>query len=394
MDLPLIQPDIRGLHQLPKPEPAAGIQAYRRERRRALARSPRRLWNFAKYNFSRRRSAKVSYLPIKLDIENISRCNFRCTTCQVSDWKQGKRAGDMSLDNFRALLDEQYGLVEIKLQGMGEPLMQGDDFFEMIRLARAHHIWVRTVTNGSLLHLRDNFKKLIDSGVNEVQISIDGAKKSTFEAIRRGADFETVLENCRRINAYCKARGLERTKMWTVVQRANEGELCDLVDLAADLGFSTQVFALNLVDWGNPDWRVRNDAVSVLDHFSCRTARELIERGESRGVKVRFWIAVERFRAGSPGTICPWPFERTFVSSDSRIVPCCVIANPDNFELNGAKGAAGIWKGRDYRAFRQAHLDGRIPDVCKSCYDAQSLAVETKPHGRSNCGSNSCPPQF
>ena len=379
MNLPFIQKDVRRLRQLPSPEPAAGLDAYRRERRLALARSPRRLWNFTKYRLYGRRAAAIPYLPIKLDIENISRCNFRCTTCQVSDWKQGKRAGDMSLDDFRRLLDEQYGLVEIKLQGMGEPLMQGDEFFKMIRLARERRIWVRTVTNGSLLHLKDNFKKLIDSDVNEVQISIDGAKKSTFESIRRGADFETVLDNCRRINAYCRERGIRRTKMWTVVQRANERELPELVDLAADLGFSTQVFALNLVDWGNTIWRARNDAVSVLRDFRLDVARGLIERGRIRGVKVQFWTAVERFQTGSPKTICPWPFERAFVSSDSRVVPCCVIANPDNFELNGAKGFAGIWKGSDYKSFRQAHLGGAIPDVCKSCYETRTLVAETEP---------------
>ena len=30
----------------------------------------------------------------------------------------------MRFDDFRRLIDEQYGLVEIKLQGIGEPLMQ------------------------------------------------------------------------------------------------------------------------------------------------------------------------------------------------------------------------------------------------------------------------------
>jgi hypothetical protein len=33
-------------------------------------------------------NALVDYYPIKLDIENVSRCNFRCTMCAVSDWPQ------------------------------------------------------------------------------------------------------------------------------------------------------------------------------------------------------------------------------------------------------------------------------------------------------------------
>ena len=48
--------------------------------------------------------------------------------------------------------------------------MQGDVFFEMIQYARARQIWVRTTTNASLLHAKDNYRKLVDSGVNEIQI--------------------------------------------------------------------------------------------------------------------------------------------------------------------------------------------------------------------------------
>jgi pyrroloquinoline quinone biosynthesis protein E len=104
----------RALRRLPAPEPAAGLRAYERERELALARSPERAANYARYLTSRRRSAVVDYYPIKLDIENVSRCNFRCTMCVVSDWNKGKRAADLSLAAFR-LIDKQIGLVEIKL---------------------------------------------------------------------------------------------------------------------------------------------------------------------------------------------------------------------------------------------------------------------------------------
>src|SRR6266496_388335 len=120
------------LRELPAPEPSAGLDAYRRELQLALSSSPRRRENYEKHMRSSRRSAAVDYLPIKLDIENVSRCNFRCTMCVVSDWPKGKRGEDMALADFKRLIDEQYGLVEIKLQGIGEPTIQGDDFFEMI----------------------------------------------------------------------------------------------------------------------------------------------------------------------------------------------------------------------------------------------------------------------
>ena len=59
--------------------------------------------------------------------------------------------------------------------------MQGDDYFKMIKYAKDKKIWIRTVTNSSLLHLKDNYKKLIDTKIDEVQISFDGATKNVFE---------------------------------------------------------------------------------------------------------------------------------------------------------------------------------------------------------------------
>jgi MoaA/NifB/PqqE/SkfB family radical SAM enzyme len=362
----------RLLRDLPVPEPASGGEAYARERELALASDPRRRANYERYLASRRRSAAVDYLPIKLDIENVSRCNYRCTMCVVADWPKGRRADDMPLEAFKRLIDEQYGLVEIKLQGVGEPLLQRDDFFEMIRYARSRHIWVRTTTNASVLHFRDNYKRLIDSDVNELQISIDGATAEVFEKIRVGSLFSRVTENCGKVNAYCRSLGIDRTKMWTVVQKDNVEQLEALVDLAARLGFTNQVFSLELSDWGLDGMHARNAAASVEQALDVARLFALIELGKERGVRVRFWNATEKYRLGSPDTLCPWPFERAYVSSDSRVVPCCYIGNPDVYQIDRALGPqhgfTEVWMGQTFAEFREAHLNGRLPKICAGCY--------------------------
>jgi MoaA/NifB/PqqE/SkfB family radical SAM enzyme len=367
----------RALRGLPAPEPAAGLAAYERERELALSRSPDCRANYARYLASRRRSAVVDYLPVKLDIENVSRCNFRCTMCAVSDWHKGRRAADLSLDAFRRLIDEQIGLVEIKLQGLGEPTMQRDDYFAMIRHARGRHIWVRTTTNASLLHLNDNYRKMIDADVNELQISVDGASKWVYDGIRRGAGLERAMSNIALINGYARQCGVDRTKMWTVVQQANLHELEAFVDLGAALGFSNQVFSLELTDFGLARWQQLNAAASAEQNLDVDFMLGLVERGKQRGVRVRFWNTTLKYSAETPEQLCPWPFERAYVSSDRRVVPCCFIGNPDVAEIGSAATAAGfsaIWFGPDFQAFRQAHLDGRVPEYRRGCYRS--------PHGR------------
>lgn len=358
---------------LPRPIPAAGVQAFLDERERALRRSVLTEQNYRKYQaaLGSRRTADVDYLPIRLDIENVSRCNFRCTMCQVSDWHRMKRSRDLSLDEFKAIIDEQYGLVEIKLQGLGEPLIQRGDYFAMIRYARARHIWVRTTTNASLLHLDTNHADLVDSGVNEIQISIDGATPEVFESIRRQSKFEQVTSNCKLINKYAKSFDLEVTKMWTVVQRDNVHQLEALVDIAADLGFTNQVFSLDVSGWGDPEWEAINRDVDVQDQLREDRLAALVELGEQQGVRVAFWVVGHKYSTDSLDTLCPWPFERAYISSDMRVVPCCIIANPDTYQigpnLNGISFGQ-VWEGEAFKNFRQMHIDGNIPTACKNCY--------------------------
>ena len=352
------------------PLPAGGESYYREELKKAIAFSDQRKQNYDKYLHWKEHGGDVDFLPVKMDIENVSRCNFKCTMCVVSDWHKGKRAEDMSFEQFKAIIDEQYGLVEIKLQGIGESLMQGDPFFEMIRYARSKSIWVRVTTNASLLHLNDNYKKLIDSDVNEVQISIDGAEAGTFEKIRRGSVFSRVLSNCSLINDYTRQVGVERTKMWTVVQSDNINQVDALVDLASEVGFTNQVFMLDPIGWGIEDWEEHAQNIEVSAKMSAEKCFSLMDRGKNLGVRVAFWISNDRYSSDSMKTLCQWPFERAYIGSDGRVSPCCMIGNPDVFEIGDgvSKGFTRIWNSEGYKEFRQRHIDGRIPTVCRNCY--------------------------
>lgn len=350
---------------LPRPEPSAGIAAYDAELAARLTLDERCRANYNRY-MNRNGNGSVDYLPVKLDIEGVSRCNFACSMCAVSKWKKGTRAHDMSLDCFTHLIDEQHGLVEIKLNGLGEPLMAGDLLFDMIRYARARRIWVRITTNASLLHLHDNYRKLVDAGTNEIDISIDGADKATFEGIRVQSDFDQVRANCKLLNDYCDSLGLVRTKMWTLVQKANYRHLGAHLALAKTLRFKNLVFSLQLHGWGDAALAKRNLGEQVdLDHEYLLT---LASVGKKLGVRVAFWDVSQKFDTDAREHLCPWPFERAVVTSDSRTVPCCMIGDPDKFEIAPGKTFQQAWKGEEYRAFRQAHLDGKIPAICKACY--------------------------
>jgi len=359
---------ITSIDDLPRPTPTPSYEAYVQERELCLSLDKKKSDNYKKY-IKAKRISSLSYLPTKIDIENVSRCNYRCVMCQVSDWEKGQRSTDLSYEDYKDIVDEQYGLVEIKLQGMGEPLLGKDDLFKMIAYARLRHIWVRIATNASLLHLNNNYKKLIDSGVNEVQISFDGPNKEIFEKIRPGSKFDKVVDNCKLINDYCDKKNVLRTKMWVVVQRDNLPHLINLVDMANKMGFKKLVFSFDIGSWGNDVWGNKISKLSVHNEFNLETALELITQGSKYGIDVAFWNVTDKFSTKSIESLCPWPFERSYISSDMRAVPCCMIGNPDTFEIAKIKNSfSSVWNSASYEKFREAHISGQIPEVCKSCY--------------------------
>jgi pyrroloquinoline quinone biosynthesis protein E len=105
-------------------------------------------------------------------------------------------------------------------------------------------------------------------------------------------------------------------------------------------------------------------------------------KGKQLGIKVRFWSVTQKYTTDQPEKLCPWPFERAYISSDLRIVPCCIIGNPDVSEIGSARESfSDSWFGPEMRRFREAHLKGEIPAVCQSCYDMRGqskVAVKAK----------------
>jgi len=346
------------------PKPAPDLKAYNKKLHAGFNKYPERHKNFLKYKNSAK-SIKIDYLPIKLDIENVSRCNLKCDMCQVSTWESFKRSVDMSFEDFKRILDEQYGVFELKIQGMGEPFL-GKDFIKMVEYAGSKDIWVRTSTNATLLNKNENYKRIIDAGIDEVQISIDGTTKGTYERIRINARFELVVENCKRVNKYCDSLCIDKTRMWVLLQKDNFHELHRFPLFAKELGFKRVALILDVHGWGNEQLTGKINQKKITGFPIDECIEKLLEDAKDLGIDLTFWNISDKYSQENP---CPWPFERAYISSDKRVVPCCMIANPDTFNLGTLNiDFNDIWNSPQYMKFREAHLSGKAPNVCRYCY--------------------------
>src|SRR5205085_11311641 len=101
----------------------------------------------------------------------------------------------------------------IMLIGLGEPFMDAK-IFDRIEYCERHGISTLLSTNGTLLD-EATAAKLLDSRLEHITLSFDGASKETFEYYRKGARFEKVRDNFVRFARMKHAAG---SKMQIVVQ--------------------------------------------------------------------------------------------------------------------------------------------------------------------------------
>lgn len=338
---------------------------YRSMRYRAFVENPICLKNYIVAE-NEEYSEDVSFLPYIIDVEPISRCNFRCIMCQVADWDKGQRARDMEFEEFKNLIDSNPQLIEIKLQGMGEPLLH-KDFIKMIEYSRERNIWIRTVVNGSLLHVRNNVERLIDSGVGEILASVDGANKEVFEAIRRKSNFERVVENFTSLNRYASKKDRPYTRMWVVLQQQNRHQIFDFVMLAKKMDFRRLTLSVSLGDWGQDTWKERKSGLQAMS-FTKEEEEQLLEMAKANDIDVSIWNISNKYSPESLDSLCAWPFQRTLISSDMKVGPCCMIGNPDIATLGDGNDIAKTWHSEVYQSFRKSHINGNIPKYCENCY--------------------------
>jgi len=166
-------------------------------------------------------------------------CNYRCTMCDLSlRDKELRGRGLKEFDTARMihLLTEfaRLGTSGIGFTG-GEPLLR-KDLFEL--LVHTKSLGMISHLNTNAFYLDDaNARNIIDAKVDSLNISLDGARASTHDAIRgySGA-FDRAVNAVGRMVALRERSGAPlRIKTVAVISEKNVDEVKEMVALARDL---------------------------------------------------------------------------------------------------------------------------------------------------------------
>ena len=172
-----------------------------------------RAWNRAKllWGYLARRSMLLG-LPVEYIVETTAKCNLYCPMCPRESHPQPK--ADMTDGIFESLVRQAEDSAEhMMLIGLGEPFMD-PHIFERIEFCHRHSISTLISTNGTFLDQR-TAARVLESPLEQITLSFDGAKKETFEFYRKGAKFEKVRDNFVR---FARMRHERHSKLQVVVQ--------------------------------------------------------------------------------------------------------------------------------------------------------------------------------
>ncbi len=100
----------------------------------------------------------------------------------------------MSFETFTRIIDQLHPYVKhVSLFYLGEPLLC-EHLDLMIRYA--HHHRMRTLVSSNLNNLDEKMaERLIDSGLDDLVVSLDGASQESYEKYRIGGKFDQVVDN-------------------------------------------------------------------------------------------------------------------------------------------------------------------------------------------------------
>lgn len=132
--------------------------------------------------------------PLVVTLELTNDCNLSCIMCPRN--KMSRKTGYMSFDLYKKVTDELPFKTEINLSMCGEPLMH-PDILKMIEYGVQKGIKIYLYTNGTLLN-EEMSKKLVESGLTGVIISIDAVKREVYRNIKKEDKYDEVVKNVTR----------------------------------------------------------------------------------------------------------------------------------------------------------------------------------------------------
>lgn len=318
---------------------------------------------------------EVKDAPIHVIMEPTTFCNLKCIMCKRD--KYISKPKHMKFAEFKTIIDK-INPRKLTFSGFGEPLIH-PEIKEIITYAKQKKISLSSVTN--FVAPKISFEDLVESGIDLLEISIDGATSETYYNIRKGNYFAKIIENIEKIQTIKEEFNSPKPylRFQFVIQKDNISEISQVVTLASRLKVDAIYFkplflaGINerrelLVGELSKD-KVEEELLKALKfgkHTNIKTnLNDLI-----KNILPGYWeLSYLGRKIHSDFKKCPYPWFSVYITVEGKLHPCCFFTYFDESMGNIlTEDLEAVWNSEKYQKFRKVLCQGKAPHPrCEEC---------------------------
>jgi len=285
---------------------------------------------------------KFKNRPITITLELSSICNLACPECPVGMGKVKRDNQFMDFEMAKTIIDTHYksAMVAI-LYFQGEPFLN-PRWFDIISYAHTKRLYTLISTNAQSLSYHD-CERIIESGLDLLIISADGADQTTYEKYRVGGNFSKITEALINLRTLKESR---RSKTPNIVYQTL---------LSKHTEFDTKKIKQNALKWGTD--KVVFKTMQIYDQ-----SEENLAKWQP---KTKAYQRTTQFSNNDGRIVCWRALTNAVYTADGTLVPCCFDKLA---EYPFGTIANNTWESDRRKTFLQNLSNRNIyPDICKNC---------------------------
>lgn len=315
--------------------------------------------------------------PTHYDIAVSVVCNIKCPFCPRQTFGPEIKSGFMKEEHFTPVAPHLQVSQRTGLYGLGEPFLN-KKFFDFLAAAKAQGSYCMTSSHGMSL-TSERIDQILDSGLDELCVSMDGANARTFGFLRNGADFDTVVANVTELLRRRNERKASRPRVHIAcaISKYNVWQLTAMVKLAKRMGADKLAFSNLVLDF---EEHAHASIVGTrVFRFNLDRAMKAAKRVGLECVyffQMPFPNEAKVAPVPRPNTRygCPSAWRQIIVERDGNLKPCCYLdvslgnsmAAPMTEQFNSASAVA----------LRRSFTKGEYGEKCRGCGQFMEISDE------------------